>query len=126
SNLSFERETVVAAFPPGRDEIRALVVYEGFLGSDKKDAKLDGAKRELEELMISEQKFFLWGWPFILSPAPHADNDAEKKYNDFLRNHLTIRKGGFFSDRNGRVNGYQYLTVRDVQKLVAGINDEIS
>src|SRR5215471_10378473 len=129
--LGHQRETIVAAFPPGRDEVRLLLVYEGFHantgGNENLETVLQSAKQELGGLMASEQEFRLDGWPLHFSLAPRQDESEEnKEVREFLRTHLRIRKGAFFSDEKHRLNGYQFVTIRDAQKFVAGINDRLS
>jgi hypothetical protein len=130
-HLGHEQETIVVAFPPGRDEVRVLLIYQGFhafSGSNRDlESVLRSAKHDLGGLMASEQEFRLGGWPlhFYLAPQERETNE-QKEFREFLRDHLTIRKGGFFSDPDGRLNGYQFLEVRDARKFVARANDRIS
>jgi hypothetical protein len=130
-HLGHEQETIVIAFPPGRDEVRVLLIYQGFhvnSGSNKDmDSVLQSAKHDLDGLMASEQEFRLGGWPLHFNLAPQqGDTKEQKEFREFLRKHLTIRKGVFFSDPDGRLNGYQFLEVRNARKFVAQANDRIS
>jgi hypothetical protein len=130
-HLGHEQETIVMAFPPGRDEVRVLLIYQGFhviSGNNRNlESVLQSAKHDLGGLMASEQEFRLGGWPLHFNLAPQkGETEEQKEFREFLRAHLTIRKGAFFSDPDGRLNGYQFLTIRDGQKFVARINDRVS
>jgi hypothetical protein len=127
NKLGHDKETIVAAFPPGKDEVRLLLIYEGFHVPQEEKTKLGQAKDELDRLMASEREFRLGYWPLFFNlDRRDNDNDAEKQLVDFLRAHITIRKGAFFQSRDGALNGYQTVTIRDAQKFIAGWNERIS
>jgi hypothetical protein len=39
-----------------------------------------------------------------------------------LRKHITVRNGAFFSNEQGKLSGYQTLTVRKARDLVGELN----
>jgi hypothetical protein len=126
-NLGFEKETVVVAFPPGRDEVRILLVYEGFHAVRDGKSDLERAKKELSGLIASEHEFRLGAWPFIFTLLHQKDESEEaRKFRDFARQHVTIHKGGFFQVAGGNLNGYQSLTIREARKFVRRANDAFS
>jgi hypothetical protein len=126
-NLGFEKETVVVAFPPDRDEVRILLVYEGFHSVRDGKSDLEKAKKELSGLMASEHEFRLGSWPLIFTLSHEKDEREEaRKFRDFARQHVTIHKGGFFQVAGGNLNGYQTLTIREARKFVRGANDAFS
>jgi hypothetical protein len=127
NKLSFDRETMVAAFPPGKDEIRFLLIYEGFhVTQDKKD-NLEDAKKELDSLMTTEQEF-RYGLPFLAFGLPHKDGESpeQRQVIETFRKHTTIRKGAFFQAGDNELNGFQAVTIRDAQKFVDRLNEHIS
>ena len=127
--LVFEKQNVVAHYSKERDELSAVLIYEGFhvAGRDNKD--LEQAKKNLEDLAVSDTEFRL-GHPFLgisVRPEdPGTPKSFEVRCHDLLRNHITIKKGGFFVNRDGRLCFYQYVTVRRVQQFVKDANDLIS
>lgn len=133
--LEFEKQTALFVFVQDRDEIQALFVYEGLRVSDSKSDKdpeknresnLNRASADLTGL-VNGDHFYLGG------PLPRVDLKVEdktpeedRKAIEFLKKHLTIRKGFFVTGEAGRLTYCQPIAVREPGKLVAGLNDRIS
>jgi hypothetical protein len=126
--LGFEKETVVAAFPADRDEVRVVLVYEGLTVLGDKDSDLQDAKSQLKEL-ATEQTFYLGSNALCLSLKPEPArflNDEEKQNWKLIEKHVTLRNGAFFLNEDGRLSFYQHLAIRDAQEFVRGCNERIS
>jgi hypothetical protein len=121
--LTFEKETMVFVFPPGGQEVRGLLVYEGMAPSAAKAADLERAKDELGEIYASRERFYLGAWPLLVSLKPGANDDPGTREGKALfRKHLVVRSGGLFLNENGRLCGYQVVTIRDRTKFVPALN----
>ena len=124
--LEFEKQTVYVAFPKDRDEVDALLVYEGVGVEGNNPEALTEAKKQLEPF-AKEQAFCLWVWPLAIDLTPEPkDPPEQKQLKELLRKHLTIKNGAFFTSADGKLNAYQTITIRDVSKLIATTNDMIS
>jgi hypothetical protein len=124
--VEFEKQTVYFVFPKDRDEVHALLVYEGIRVDNTNDSALKEAKQQLSDF-TGEKQFAFLGWPFIWTQTPEAgDSDDVKLLKELLRKHVTIKNGAFYTRADGALCGYQTLTVRDASKFVAGINGKIS
>jgi hypothetical protein len=125
--LTFEKETMVFVFPPGGQEVRGLLIYEGMAPSAAKAADLERAKDELSETFASRERFYLGAWPLLVSLKPGADDDpAAREEKALFRKHLVVRSGGFFLNENGRLCSYQVVTIRDRRKFVRDLNVHLS
>lgn len=125
--LDFEKQTVVVGFPGGRDEVRILLIYHGFRVGGNKAQDLESAKEELTKLTTGEQDFYLASPLLHLSLAPGKDEkDDQKRVRELLAKHVAVRKCSLFTDQDGKLCGYQVLTVRDAQKLVTEGNALLS
>ena len=129
SGLTMHKQTLVATFPPDRDEIRCLLVYEGFdvFGNDAKgDGKsdLERAKEQLKKLTTGKT-FRMFGWFWFSLDADETDT-AAKELQKLLRQHIAIENGDFFTTADGKLAYWQRLTVRDAQAFVKGCNEMIS
>jgi hypothetical protein len=128
--VDFEKETMVFVFPPDSPEVRGLLVYEGLgvvgaLGpGNPKEGDLQSAKEQLTHFIRSGQDFCL-GHHFALFfslAAADADPPATRARRAALRDLLTIHNGALFKRPDGRLCGYQTITVRDRKKLVTELN----
>jgi hypothetical protein len=115
------------SFPRDRAEVRMLLVYEGLRVRGDKPEDLARAKKQLTELFVDRQEFWL-GTPELPFPfslrAPRDGND--KPALALLRKHVAIDRSGLFTLPDGRPCAYQTLTIRDPDKLAAALNAEIS
>jgi hypothetical protein len=129
----------VATFPPGRDEVRCLIVYEVFdvfgngsetivVGQPKpkratgpSESDLGSAKEDLKELTTGKT-FRLGGWPLWFNLGAESTDPAERE----LYLHLTLENGDFFTTADGTLAYWQRLTVRDAQAFVKSINERLS
>jgi len=124
--LGFEKQTVVAAFPADRDEVRILLVYEGLNVLGDKENDLKDAKSRLRQL-ATEQTFYLMNaFSFSLKPDPARPlTEEEKKTWQLIQKHLSLLNGEFYLDEKGQLCFYQHLTIRDAQEFVKGCNEWI-
>ena len=126
----YEKQTVYVVFPKDRDEVRALLVYEGLHvhhDPNFKGDEVQAAKREVGDFITKEEFCLLGGWPFCFTLAPEKDDGPEtREEKAFLRKHLTVDIGAFYTRADGKLCGYQYVTVREASKFVAGLNEKIS
>jgi hypothetical protein len=133
--LEFEKQTAIFVFVPDRDEVQALFVYEGLhVGDSKSDkdpeknreANLKNARADLTGL-VNGDHFYLGGTlPRIDLRVDDKTPAEDRNAIEFLKKHLTIRKGFFVTGEEGRLTYCQPITVREPAKLVAGLNDRIS
>jgi hypothetical protein len=124
--LDIEKQTVYVVTDKDRDEVHALLVYEGLRVSAPNDAALKEAKEQLSQA-IDKKLITLGGWPFILDLGPEkGDNEEAKKLKELLGKHLTIENGNFFTNADGKLCAYQRVKVKDASKLVAAGNGFIS
>jgi hypothetical protein len=127
--LDFEKQTFVVTFQPERDEINALLLYEGLQVGGKNEQDRKNAEKALG-VVFAEGKGLYLGHPLATIPlAPDKNkkpSEKEKKIYDLLGKHLTVRKGTFFLDKDGSLCGSQEVTIRQAKAFVRGINDMIS
>jgi hypothetical protein len=125
--LTFEKEALVFAFPPGGREVRGLLVYEGLAPSGAGRQDLARAKEELGKTFAAAEQFYLGSWALQASLKPGPDDGPlEREKKALLRRHLVVGGGGFFLNEGGRLCGYQTVTVRDRGRFVADLNGLIS
>jgi hypothetical protein len=124
--LQFEKQTIVAVFPPGTQEVRCLLVYEGLQANSDKKEDLERARKALTEVFEKEAGFYLlMDIPFELK-IHDTDQGDERGFKQLVGKHLKIHKGAFFLDKDGRLCAYQTLNIRDRDKLVERLNGLIS
>jgi hypothetical protein len=121
--VDFDREIVVVVNDPGRKEVRALFIYEGLHVNGSKPEDLEKARNQLTQFVNSGQEFCLidnWISHVVLTADPKEDPRAEA-VKGMLRGELTVRNEAIYVE-NGKLCGYQTVTARDGQKLVAELN----
>jgi hypothetical protein len=128
--IDFEKQTIVVAFNPDRDEANVLLVYEDMNPGGDKEDDLKNA-RETLDLFFAQGKGFELAHPWAmihLTPPEEKKNPTEfdKKMVPHLIKHLTVKKGTVFVNKDGRLCGTQTITVRGAKKFVEGLNDYIS
>jgi hypothetical protein len=125
--LDFEKETMVVAFPKDRDEVRFLFVYEGFRVEGGDEGAMATAKEELAKLATTDKLFYL-GHPLFAIPLEQQKDEKEnqKRLRELLVKHLTVSKCTLFTTKEGKLCGYQTITIRNAKKLVAELNTIMS
>jgi hypothetical protein len=128
--IDFEKQTIVIAFNPDRDEANALLVYEDINAGGDKEDDLKNAKNALK-VLFDEEKGFVLAHPLVIIPLTPPEekeklSERDKKLRAHLIKHLTVKKGTFFVNKEGRLCGTQTITVREAKKFVEGLNDYIS
>jgi hypothetical protein len=129
--LDFDKETFVLVFPRDatKDEIQALLVYEGFQVSGKEDKDTKQAISALD-LLCNDNQFFFAGHPFLTIPIQGKQGEKatekEKQQAELFRKHLSVKKGPFFLNKDGALCGSQVLTIREAKKFIEGVNQIIS
>jgi len=126
--VTFEKETIVIVFPRDSQQIKVLLVYEGLRVNRPEAAALKTAKEQLARFVTTGQEFCL-GDNFML----HFDLSEDKKDNltsraqkVLLRQNLAIENGSFFQDKQGKLCGFQTITIRDGNRLSTAVNAMLS
>lgn len=126
SGLTIHKQTMVATFPPGRDEVHCLLVYEGFdvfgNGDEPSESDLKTAKEQLKKLTTGKT-FRMWPWYYISLDG--GQTDVQELQQLFLQ-HLELENGDFLTTADGTLAYWQRLKVRDAQAFVKGCNEQIS
>jgi hypothetical protein len=126
--VTFEKETMVFVFPPDSKEVRGLLVYEGVRVTTDNATDLAKAQEQLTRFVNGGQEFCLgdnWILHFDLAPET-GDDPAARALKAMLRKHLVVRNGTFFLDKDGKLCGYQTVTVRDRDRFAADLNAQTS
>jgi hypothetical protein len=142
AGLGFEKETLLLAIAPQRDEAKALLVYANFYafgegpraaGGEAKSTPGEGRKGAIRlaedtlDVMFRDRERFCPGEPLLGVSLLSSDyGDADKKELEFLKTHVTISGGRLVKNRAGRLCGYQIVHVRGLRAFVEWINDLIS
>ena len=94
---------------------------------DLKPDDLAEAKKQLTELFVERQEFWLGApeLPFRFSLRAPRDGD-DKPLLALVRKHFSIDRTGLFTRPDGRPCAYQTLTVREPDQLAAALNAEIT
>lgn len=128
-DLDWEKETIVVTMAPEKDEIRAFYVYEGLHVEGSSERDLDRAKTSLKERFDSKRKFciffHLWCIDHTRREAGEQGTDRSDSLATLIRNHIAIRSG-FFLNPEGRLSGWQQVTIRNLGSFVEARNGLIS
>jgi hypothetical protein len=121
--VTFEKETMVFVFSADGKEVRALFLYEGIRVQGDRDLDLKQAKEQLASF-LGEKQFCLGSNSFLHIDLEDEkdDNARAKALKEKFRGHLGIHNGGFFLDKQGRLCGWQTITVKDHGKLADDLN----
>jgi hypothetical protein len=117
--VTFERETMAFTFSPDGKEIHGLLLYEGIHSDVDNEMGLKIAKQQLAEFVQGGQSFCL-GDNWILRVKLEEKVGADKQTP--LSKYIRVKNNGFFLDRDGKLCGYQTLTVSNADRLVADLN----
>lgn len=128
-DVTVDQQTNVIVMDPATDEVRALVVFEGI------HARPDGIK-EIRDFVESGRQFCLarCGWLSHIDLAPRLNKTGPgteegrilRAVHDLARHHFLIRNRAFFINPDGRLSGWQEITIRDARQYFAAMNDLIS
>ena len=128
-DVTVDQQTNVIVMHPVTDEVRALVVFEGI------HAHPDGIKN-VKDFVESAQQFCLGrcggSSPINLAPKPNEkEPDTEQERisraaRDLMRRHFIIRNRAFFLNPDGRLSGWQEITIRDARQYFTALNGLIS
>jgi len=123
--LDFDRQTIHAIFPEGRDELHALLIYEGLHvnGKENKDTAL--AKQQLKEL-VEGKSFFLGNHMLRFSLVEKSDDKSSRQLQALLYKYLSLSNGLLFLDDRSNLNGSQTVRIRNLSAFTAGLNDWIA
>jgi hypothetical protein len=127
--IDFEKETAVVVFPRNSDEVRLLLVYEGLGVSGPKDADWSNAKTQLKRLVEKTSDFCILGGNWIGHFNMHieqSDWEETRKFKSFLKTELTLRNGELYRNTDGKLCGYQLLTIRNARSLSRGLDGYIA
>jgi hypothetical protein len=123
--LDFDRQTIHALFPEGRDELHAVFIYEGLhvSGKEKKDTAL--AQQQLKEL-VEGKSFYLGNHVLRFSLVEKSDDKPARQLQALLYKHLSLSNGVLFLDDQSNLNGSQTVRIRNLSAFAAGLNDWIA
>lgn len=123
--LDFDRQTIHAIFPEGRDELHAVLIYEGLHvnGKEKKDTTL--AQQQLKEL-VEGKSFFLGNHMLRFSLVEKSDDKPAQQLQALLFKFLSLSNGALFLDDKSNLNGSQTVRIRNLSAFVTGLNDWIA
>lgn len=120
--LNFEKQTIFMLFSPERDELRAVLVYEGLFVSGDKQQDLKKAQDQLAGLYLTNQQFYVAD-PLFCFDLKGGKTDPTA---GLLAKHLAIRNGEFFLNKEGKLSFSQTITVTNAKELVEAINASTS
>jgi hypothetical protein len=126
--LDFEKETMVFFFPRDVPEVRALLIYEGIGVTNDGADDLKKAREQFTRLVEHEQEFGLganWLLYFCLIPE-ESDAPETKRFKAMLRVQLVIANGALYRNKEGKLCGYQTLTIRDGRKFIDDLNNYLA
>src|SRR5262245_10317777 len=125
--LDFQKQTIVAVFHPDKDEITALVVYEGFqVRGGNSDTLITSVAEDFDRLARGDEFGFGYStaWfrflPDLIGWLPE-DEKIEVDWEAFGKQ-FTIHKGTFFLNQAGALCGTQIVSIREVSKVVEKAN----
>jgi hypothetical protein len=123
--LDFDRQTIHAIFPEGRDELHVVLIYEGLHvnGTEKKDTTQ--AQLQLKEL-VEGQSFYVGNHMLRFSLVEKNDDKLAKQLQALLFKHLEIANGVLFLDDKSSLNGCQTVRIRNLSAFVTGLNQVIA
>lgn len=124
--LQMDRQTMVLVFPPGTQEVRGVMIYEGLHVQGDKANDVTRAKEELAGVSRDSKMFFLFN-PFIMSSEiGKGDIGEARAARELLNKHVKISQGAFFQEKEDQLAYYQPFTIRDRDKFVTGLNVRLS
>ena len=131
--VKFEQQTTVYRHDTERDQLRMLVIYEGIFGRDEGDS--DG----LRSALLRPRAIILGGWFFQYDrdewvrnlerlkyekgTIPHEAFTAHRRLSELMLKNVQVANGNFYLNDEGKLSGYQQLTISDVSVLVAAFNE---
>jgi hypothetical protein len=120
--LDFEKETVVVAFPKDQDEVRFLLVYGGFRVGGTSPEELTKAKEELTQLTTTDKFFYLSIFVPLHLTEQKDEKADQKRFRELLDRHLKVGKCALFTNKDGKLCGYQTITIKNAKKFTADLN----
>jgi hypothetical protein len=128
-DVTVDQQTNVIVMDPATDEVRAVIVFEGI------HARPDGIK-EIRDFVEGGRQFCLGrcSWLSRIDLAPRLNKTEPgtgegrilRAVHDLTRRHFVIRNRAFFLNPDGRLSGWQEITIRDWRQYVMALNDLIS
>lgn len=115
--LEFDGQEVTMRYDAKADRIDMLVVYRGVFyeaGSDGSD--MTKAFKDYDEVMAKGTSFFWSNWPLEVDLTKTGTPLAP------LGAHVYVENGGMFTDPTGRLDGYQFVRIRDAKEFLAKLN----
>jgi hypothetical protein len=145
SCLEFAEQSTTFVYDPPSDTLRMAQVYHGIFGGEKQQ-RLSVKERQQLRLVLDEEKtFFYANWIFEYSEAAahqaiqrmrkeEAGKDAHERamhaagiamYESLIEN-VRVRTGGFYRDAEGRLCGWQTVSIRHTAAVLQRANPAFS
>ena len=134
--VEFERQIIVYRHDVERDELRMLMIYEGIYGKKADDYG------ELRSVLLRPRTFFFTNWILEydrddwVQELAHLDRERDTKPNAYkvayrrlvkltLEN-VRVDNGAFYLNNEGKLSGYQLVTLSNVSGLVSAFNEMVN
>ncbi len=138
SCISFERQTMVFRYDPAKDRLLIFQIYEGIHGKDS-GRSLDKTERaEIASVLERQRTFFFSNWILEYDRSAIEDlsrgsagsqgrvDEALQRLAKMLLANAEVRNGRFFLNAEGKLSGYQFVTLENASSVVAQANLAIS
>jgi hypothetical protein len=138
--LEFERQSLSFRHDSATDTLYIFQDYQGIFGAEN-PARLSEAEREqMASVMQQERTFFFGNWiteynrKLFLEKqqAPKGELDENEAYEASLRAlidvalaNVKVENVGFYLNRENRLCGAQRVTVKNISKVLAALNDSL-
>ena len=153
SCMNFEKQTLILRYDKANDKLCIFQNYEGIYG-DKGEDELDGNEQnQLDSVVNSGRTFFFGNWIFEISldGIEKSIKEDEENLNNLQRmttaeesqgainvlkervslkrsmlTNVKIKNGKFYLNKDGKLCGYQYVTLNNASEMVEDCNRLIS
>lgn len=103
------------------DRIDMLVIYRGVFYESGSSGGGDGdqmkkAFEDYDKVLARGQAFFWNNWPLMVDVVKPAKATAA------LAEHVYVENGGLFTNPTGRLDGYQFVRIRDAKAFLGKLN----
>ena len=134
--VEFERQTIVYRHDVERDELRMLIIYEGIYGKKADDYG------ELRSVLVRPRTFFFANWileydrdDWVRELArldrerdtnPNTYKVAYRRLIKLILDNVRVDNGAFYLNNEGKLSGYQRVTLSNVSELVPAFNELVN
>ena len=135
--LEFERQTMSFRYDSATDTLYIFQDYQGIFGAEDPARLTEPEREQMASVMQQERTFFFGNWiteynrKLFLEKqqTPKGELDSDQAYEASLRAlldvalaNIKVENVGFYLNRENRLCGAQYLTIKNTSKLVAALN----